>query len=131
MSALGELPYHLLDFADIFGCIRLEIVLEDAELTHRFLELGIEVLDDRVVILTGFDSRLDAAIVDVGDVLHVRHAIPAVGQVPAQHVEKKKGARMTEMRLRGRRQTADIDAYLAFAQRLELLDRARSSVVEF
>ncbi len=26
VSALGELPYHLLDLADIFGCIRLGIV---------------------------------------------------------------------------------------------------------
>ncbi len=84
-----------------------------------------------MVILTGLDSRFDAAIVDVGDVLHVRHAIAAMGQIAPQYVKKKKGTRVPEVRLRGWRQAADVDTHVAFAQRHELLDRARSSVVEF
>ena len=89
------------------------------------------MLDDGVIIPPVSLRCLDAAIVDVGDVLHVGHAVAAVGQIAPQHVEKKKGSRVPEVRLRGRREATNVDANLAVAQRLELLDRARSSVIEF
>ena len=129
--AVGDqLANHRLNRRDVLRRVRLVVVLEHAELAHRRFELGVVALDDGVVVLAGFPRRVDAAIVDVGDVLHVRDAVAAVREIPPQDVEKKKRARVPEMRLRRRRQAADVDPHVAVAQRRELLDAARPRVVE-
>src|SRR5580704_1001834 len=130
MAILQELANRELNRFDVLRGVRLVVVLEHAELSHRFFEFGIVAFDDGVIILARFPRCVDAAIVDVRDVLHVRNAVAAVHQISPQHVEKEKRTSVAEMRLGRRREATDVDSHLVVAQRLELLDAARASVVE-
>ena len=73
-------------------------------------ELGIVPVDDRVIIFAGLLRGVDAAVVNVGNVLHVRDAVAEMRKIAPQHVKEKKRARVPEVRLRRRREAADVDA---------------------
>ena len=77
----------------------------------------------------GCRASRDAAIVDVGDVLHVRDAMAQGDEMTTQHVEREERARVTQMRLRRRREATDIDANVVLAERRRRIwvTRARSS----
>ncbi len=129
VARLDQLPDHLEDLRDVRRRARLAIGLQHVQAAHRALERGEVPLDDRRPQLARLAPARDAPIVDIGHVLHERDAVPAMHEIAPQHVEEHERTRVPEMRLRRRRQAADVDPHLAVVQGPEVIGRVRACVI--
>ena len=100
VPAFDQVANHRLNLWDVRGCVRLLIGLHHPEPAHRSMKLLIVAAHDRAPILTGFTRAVDAAVVDIGHVLHVGDAVALVNEIATQQIEEQKRPGVTQMRLR-------------------------------
>ena len=127
-----QLADHLHDLRDEMRRVRFLVGLAHVEDAHRLAKCIVEPLHHDVERRAFALRGRDRTVVDVGDVLDERHAVAVtrVLQIAPQHVEEQERARMTEVPLGGRRQTADVHAHVIRFERRELFERVGAGVIQ-
>jgi len=84
----------------------------------------------REVVLGPLPGAAEDVVVDIGQVLHVRHCISVVGEVPMQDVEDQVGEGVPEVGRVVRGDPAHVQADRPRAERLERRNGRAASVVQ-
>ena len=98
----------------------------------------IEILEKRVDVLLGelvdrlstLGRLLDDAILDIGEVHHLRDLVPLLAQDPAKQVLKQKGAEVADVGIVVNRRAARVHPDVSRLERHELFDLAAHRVVQ-
>src|SRR5262249_460831 len=120
-------PDHL---ADVVGRLRLDVAAQDADGIHVAVGLGDVAFRDVAGAHAFGVGALDDSVVDVGEVLDERHAIPLVGEVPANDVEDDGAPRVPDVAEVVHRDPAHVHPHLARHGWNEILLLAREGVVD-
>ena len=130
VAGLDQLADHLDDLRHELRGVRLRVGLAHVEDAHRLAERIVEALHHQVERRALALRRRDGAVVDVGDVLHERHAVAVarVLQIAPQHVEEQERPRVAEVSFGRRREAADVDPDVIGLERRQLFECARAGV---
>ncbi len=130
MTAFEQFANHRLNLRNVLRCIRFYIGLANAELAHRLFETPVVTHNDFVPVFARFTRAIDAAIVDVRDVLNVRDFVAPMREISAQQIEEEKRPRVPQVGFRRRCKSANVDTNVVTAQRLERFGLPSSRIIE-